>query len=75
MIDERGRVLEADGRVIPGLVAAGEGAGQAFFDDYIGGSALTNCLVNGRIAGREPRPEEFLSEGRSPEQPAPPPEY
>jgi hypothetical protein len=52
MIDERARVLEADGRVIPGLFAAGEGAGQAFFDDYIGGSALTNCLVIGRIAGR-----------------------
>ncbi|MCC5989583.1 MAG: hypothetical protein JJT95_18085 [Pararhodobacter sp.] len=34
------------------LGAAGEGAGGAFFDDYIGGGALTMCLVMGRIAGR-----------------------
>ncbi|PWB66012.1 MAG: hypothetical protein C3F17_02295 [Bradyrhizobiaceae bacterium] len=52
MINESAQVLEADGRIIRGLYAAGEGAGHAFFDDYIGGSALTNCLVMGRIAGR-----------------------
>lgn len=52
MIDAEARVLEADGRVIPGLYAAGEGAGPVFFHDYIGGGALTNCVVMGRIAGR-----------------------
>lgn len=51
MIDDETRVLEPDGRVIPGLYAAGEGAGPVFFHDYIGGGALTNCLVMGRIAG------------------------
>ena len=53
MIDERARVLEADGRIIPGLYAAGEGAGAPFFDDYVGGGSLINCLVMGRAAGRE----------------------
>ncbi|KAA9004989.1 FAD-dependent oxidoreductase [Histidinibacterium aquaticum] len=52
MIDADARVLEPDGRVVPGLYAAGEGAGPVFFHDYIGGGALTNCLVMGRIAGR-----------------------
>lgn len=53
MINGRAQALEPDGRVIPGLFAAGEGAGAAFFHDYIGGGSLTNCLVMGRIAGRE----------------------
>lgn len=53
MINERAQVLEPDGRVIPGLFAAGEGAGHVFHHDYIGGGSLTNCLVMGRIAGRE----------------------
>ncbi len=50
--DTGARALEPDGRVIPGLFAAGEGAGGAFFEDYIGGGALTMCLTMGRIAGR-----------------------
>ncbi|MDP1730803.1 MAG: FAD-dependent oxidoreductase [Devosia sp.] len=53
MINESAQALEADGRVIPGLFAAGEGAGAVFFQDYIGGGSMTNCLVMGRIAGRE----------------------
>jgi flavocytochrome c len=52
MTDPSARVLEPDNRPIPGLFAAGEGAGGAFFEDYIGGGALTMCLVMGRIAGR-----------------------
>ena len=52
MIDADARVLEPDRRVIPGLFAAGEGAGPVFFHDYIGGGALTNSLVMGRVAGR-----------------------
>lgn len=53
MINGRAQVLEPDRRVIPGLFAAGECAGAVFHHDYIGGGALTNCLVMGRIAGRE----------------------
>jgi flavocytochrome c len=53
MINDRAQALEPDGRVIPGLFAAGEGAGHPFHHDYIGGGSLTNCLVMGRIAGRE----------------------
>jgi succinate dehydrogenase/fumarate reductase flavoprotein subunit len=51
-INTSAQVLEADLRVIPGLYAAGEGAGGLYYDDYVGGSALANCLVMGRIAGR-----------------------
>lgn len=52
MINADARALEADGRIIPGLFAAGEGAGGVFHDDYVGGASLANCLVMGRIAGR-----------------------
>ena len=50
-IDDKGRVLQADGTVIPGLYAAGEGAGAPFYEDYVGGASLANCLVMGRRAG------------------------
>lgn len=53
MVDDETRVLEADGRVIPGLFAAGENIGGTFFHDYIGGGALANALVTGRIAGTQ----------------------
>jgi len=33
------QALEADGRVISGLYAAGECAGGLFYEDYIGGAA------------------------------------
>lgn len=52
-INTSAQVLEADGRVIRGLYAAGEGAGAVFFDDYIAGGSLANGLVMGRIAGAE----------------------
>jgi succinate dehydrogenase/fumarate reductase flavoprotein subunit len=52
MINANAQVLETDGRIVPGLYAAGEGAGHVFYDDYIGGGSLANCLVMGRIAGR-----------------------
>ena len=51
MIDSEARVLETGGRVTPGLYAAGEVTGGLYYDDYIGGSALANCLVMGRRAG------------------------
>jgi succinate dehydrogenase/fumarate reductase flavoprotein subunit len=46
------QVLEADGRVIRGLYAAGECAGGLFYEDYIGGGSIANCSVFGCIAGR-----------------------
>lgn len=51
-VNDRGQALEADGTVIPGLFAAGECAGGLFYDDYIGGSSLANCLVMGRVTGK-----------------------
>jgi succinate dehydrogenase/fumarate reductase flavoprotein subunit len=59
-IDASARVLEPDGRVIPRLYAAGEGAGGLYYDDYIGGSSLANCLVMGRVAGRLAQKESRL---------------
>lgn len=50
-INAAAQVQEGDGRVIPGLYAAGECAGGLFYDDYIGGASLANCVVMGRIAG------------------------
>jgi flavocytochrome c len=50
-INTRAQALEADGRVVAGLYAAGEGAGGLYYDDYVGGASLTNCLVMGRLAG------------------------
>jgi succinate dehydrogenase/fumarate reductase flavoprotein subunit len=58
MINSNAQVLEADGRVIGGLYAAGENAGAPYYDDYIGGGSLTNCLVMGRIAGRQAAQEK-----------------
>ena len=53
LTDERSRACEADGRIIHGLFVAGEAMGGVFYDDYIGGSALANCIVMGRVAGKE----------------------
>lgn len=52
-INEKAQALQADGLVIPGLYAGGECAGGLYYDDYIGGASLANCLVMGRIAGRQ----------------------
>jgi len=50
-INENAQALEPDGKIIRGLYAAGECAGGLFYEDYIGGGSLANCLVMGRIAG------------------------
>jgi succinate dehydrogenase/fumarate reductase flavoprotein subunit len=47
-IDERARVLDGDGRPVPGLLAAGADAGGIFTGGY--GSGLAAALVFGRIA-------------------------
>lgn len=52
-INGKGQVLEADGTAIPGLFACGEAAGGVYYDDYFAGGSLANCLVMGRISGKE----------------------
>ncbi len=51
-IDERCRVLDAEGTAIPGLFAAGEMIGGLFYFNYPGGSGLVSAAVFGRLAGR-----------------------
>lgn len=51
-INLRRQALDADGKPIGGLYAAGECVGGYFIDDYVGGGSLSRCLVDGRIAGR-----------------------
>jgi len=52
-IDTNARVLEPDGRVIPGLYAAGNCAGPLYYDNYWPGGMQIHCLVMGRIAGHQ----------------------
>ena len=52
VIDKHARILEADGTAIPNLYAAGETV-NLYFHDYHGGGILSQCVVFGRIAGRE----------------------
>ena len=44
------RVLDGRERVIPGLYAAGNSTGGLFFDNYPGGTGLTNAAVFGKLA-------------------------
>ena len=53
------QALEPDGRIIPGLYAAGESVGGLFYDDYVGGGSLARCVVLGRIAGRNAAAEKI----------------
>jgi tricarballylate dehydrogenase len=50
-VDADARVLDADGRPLPGLFAAGELVGGLFSGNYPGGSGLTAGAVYGRRAG------------------------
>jgi FAD-dependent fumarate reductase len=51
IINEKSEVLNADGRHIPGLFAAGEVTGGIHGENRLGGSSLLECVVYGRIAG------------------------
>lgn len=44
-------VLDTRDEVIPGLYAAGNATGGLFYENYPGGTGLTNAAVFGRIAG------------------------
>jgi len=60
-ISEQSEVLNADGKPIKGIWAAGEVTGGIHGDNRLGGSSLLECVVFGRIAGNEVA--SFLSEG------------
>ncbi|MBQ6775871.1 MAG: flavocytochrome c [Synergistaceae bacterium] len=51
-INTEAQVLKEDGSVIPGLYAAGEVTGGIHGSNRVGGNALTDGVVFGRIAGR-----------------------
>jgi flavocytochrome c len=59
-VNTNAQVLEPDGRIIPGLYAAGECVGGLFYDDYIGGGSLARCVVLGRIAGKKAASEKTM---------------
>ena len=50
LVDEYRHVLDTRGRAIPGLYAAGEVTGGIHGGNRLGGNALTEILVSGRIA-------------------------
>eukprot|EP01060_Flectonema_neradi_P039830 TRINITY_DN8921_c0_g1_i1.p1 TRINITY_DN8921_c0_g1~~TRINITY_DN8921_c0_g1_i1.p1 ORF type:complete len:1055 (+),score=213.92 TRINITY_DN8921_c0_g1_i1:57-3221(+) len=51
-IDEMGRVLNKDKKAITGLYAAGEVAGGLHGHNRLGGNALTECVVFGRLVAK-----------------------
>lgn len=51
-INEEAQVLDKNGAVIPGFYAAGEVTGGIHAGNRLGGNALTDILVFGRIAGK-----------------------
>ena len=51
-INTEAQVLRKDGSVIPGLYAAGEVTGGIHGSNRVGGNALTDGVVFGRIAGK-----------------------
>jgi fumarate reductase flavoprotein subunit len=50
-IDDQAQVLKADGSVIPGLYAAGEVTGGVHGNNRLGGNAVADFVIFGRIAG------------------------
>ena len=50
-IDTDAEVISTDGSVIPGLFAAGETTGGVHGGNRIGGNAVCDFVVFGRIAG------------------------
>ncbi|ABZ77398.1 flavocytochrome c [Shewanella halifaxensis HAW-EB4] len=53
MTDTKTRVLDSKGKVIDGLYAAGEVTGMTHGSNRLGGNAITDITVFGRIAGKE----------------------
>merc|ERR1712060_1045114 len=51
-VDTNSLVVNADGKAIKGLYAAGEVAGGIHGNNRLGGNSLLDCVVFGRVAGR-----------------------
>merc|ERR1711879_468788 len=51
-IDTNSLVVNAEGKPIKGLYAAGEVAGGVHGNNRLGGNSLLDCVVFGRVAGR-----------------------
>ncbi|KAI2694764.1 hypothetical protein CBS147372_9603 [Penicillium roqueforti] len=65
--DTRARVLNNEGRPMPGLYCTGEIAGGIFHHNYAGGPGLTKGAVFGRIAVREATQYAKAGHGREEE--------
>ena len=52
-INKNTQVLNKNGKVIPGLFAAGEVTGGIHGANRVGGNAVPDALVYGRVAGQE----------------------
>lgn len=50
-INPSAQVIDVQGKVIPGLYAAGEFTGGIHGNNRLGGNAIADCIVFGRIAG------------------------
>ena len=59
-INAKAQVINLHGQPIPGLFAAGEVCGGIHGASRLGACALTECLVFGRIAGREAASLNYL---------------
>lgn len=53
VIDEKTHVMNEDGKVIPGLYAAGEVTGVIHGANRLGGNAIADVFTFGRIAGQQ----------------------
>ncbi|MCG5031558.1 flavocytochrome c [Mesosutterella sp. OilRF-GAM-744-9] len=51
-VDVKAHALDKNGRWVKGLYAAGETTGGLHGENRLGGNAVADCMVNGRIAGR-----------------------
>ncbi len=51
VVNKEAKVLDNDGNIIPGLFAAGEVTGGIHGGNRLGGNAVTDVIVFGRIAG------------------------
>ena len=52
-IDTMGNVIDENGKIIPGLHAAGEVTGGVHGNNRPGGNCLLECTVHGTIVGKE----------------------
>jgi fumarate reductase flavoprotein subunit len=57
-IDTQGRVIDIWGQPIPKFYAAGEVTGGIHGSNRLGGNATAECVVFGRIAGRNAAKEK-----------------